>query len=336
MSAPDTPQALTPQALPAATAATAAKAADKSKPSFLRRLRAKSAAEETAAKSGDIRLGMSFWGTATLVMGIASDLAKPVADLAPVLFVLCLLAAGAAAWATFIKKPPLPMARTALGALGIGVCVFGFFLIARTVATPEGLGEERGFIAAVAPPAAAVQTAVLPLSVYDKELLKLSSRLATGDPEARSAEARAALATTADPPLRRATLERILRSSDPNVRQAGLVTALADRGAASVPIIPEAGSDSVLATLLTGGQLSFTQVDVLSGGASGYLYAGNSRRTMSATVANGRLIASSQYVRNGRWANGLVIDLEIDDAFRLVGTARAPELEPIRVEVPLL
>jgi hypothetical protein len=330
MSAADTPEP-TPSA-PAPTIA----AADKPKPPLASRLRIKGAADETARKSGDIRLGMSFWGTGTLIAGIASDLAKPVADLAPFLLVAFLVGAAAAAWATFVRRPPLPMARTALGVLGIGVAVFGFFILARTFATPEGLGQERGFIASVAPPAAAVQTAVLPLSSVDKELLKLSSRISTGDPEARSAEARTALAATADPPLRRAMLERILRSSDPNVRQAGLVQALADRGSAPVPVIPETGAETVLATLLTGGQLSFTQVDVVSGGASGYLYAGNSRRAMSATVANGRLIVSSQYVSNGRWANGLVLDLTVDDGFRLMGTARAPEQEETQVEVPLL
>jgi hypothetical protein len=334
MSPADTPDAARPTA--AGAPATSPGPAGAPKPEKGFRLRLKSASDETATKSGDIRLGMSFWGTGTLVAGIASDLAKPVADLAPVLFAAFVLAAGAAAWATFVKKPPLPFAKTALGTLFIGVAVFGFFLVARTVATPQGLGEERGFIAAVAPPAAAVQTAVLPLSAYDKELLKLSSRLATGDPEARSAEARAALAESADPPLRRAMLERVLRSPDPNVRQAGLVQALADRGAAPVPIVPEAGADSPLVALLTGGQLTFARVDVLSGGASGYLFAGNSRRNMTATVANGRLIASSQYVRDGRWANGLVLDLEVDDAFRLIGTARAPDIDPIRVEVPLL
>lgn len=297
------------------------------------------------AKGPDEKFGMSFWGTGALVAGIASDLAKPVADAATPLLIAFTIGAAVSAYFAYVKKPPLRWAKTAVGAFGLGVGVFAFFLIARTFAAPAGLGEERGFIAAVAPPVAAVQTAVLPLTPVEKQLLVFTTQISTGDPEVRSAAARAGLAAATDPPSRRALLERALRNSDANVRQAALVQALADRNGAPLPVLPDvdagagvdAAAEAPLVRLLTGGQLVLTQVDLVSGAVGGTANLLGSSRPLSGTVANGRLIASSQYLTNrNRWAAGLQLDLAIDDSFKLVGTARSPEGDEIAIEAPLL
>lgn len=283
-----------------------------------------------------MRAGIGFWSIGTMVAGIASDLATPVADLALWLFLLFAAAAGVCTWLALFRKPPLQVARTMLGAAAIGTGVFGFFLLAPLLAGLEG--KERGIIAAVAPPMAAVQSAVLPLSPVEKELLALGSSLSSGDPEARSAAARTAISNPEeDKALRRAKLERILRSPDPNIQQAGLVQAIADRGRAPLSVMPaEDAPESELKTLLTGAQFGFRSVNVDTGGVSGAFAAGGSNRQMSGSVANGRLILNTQYVHEGRWANGLVLDLRIDDAFRLIGTARTPTDAPVTVEVPFL
>src|SRR5690349_17166576 len=74
---------------------------------------------------GDMRAGVGFWSMGTMVAGIASDLAKPVADLAPYLFGLFLIAAGVCGYLTFFRKPPMQVARTLFGTCAIGAGVFG-------------------------------------------------------------------------------------------------------------------------------------------------------------------------------------------------------------------
>ncbi len=288
------------------------------------------------AFKGELRAGVGFWSIGTMVAGIASDLATPVADLALWLFLLFAAAAGVCVWLAFFRKPPMQVARTMLGAAAIGTGVFGFFLLAPLLAGLEG--KERGIIAAVAPPLAAVQSAVLPLSPVEKELLALGSSLSGGDPEARSAAARTALGNPEeDNALRRAKLERILRSPDPNIQQAGLVQALADRGRAPLSIMPdESGADSPLKTLLVGAQVGFSRVDVETGAIAGVFSASGGNRQLDGSVANGRVILNTHYIHEGRWATGLVFDLRIDDAFRLVGIARTPTDAPVSLEIPFL
>jgi hypothetical protein len=292
---------------------------------------------KAAKPAGDARTGMSFWNTATFITAGASDLVKPVADFALFFLIGFALATAGAAYLTFIRKPPLPYARTFLGTLGLGTAIFAFLVLGR-FATPEGVGQERGVIASFVPPVAAVQTAVLPLSPVDKELLTLSSQLSSGDAEARSAAARAAISDPKEEkPLRRAKLERVLRNSDPNIQQAGIVQALADRGRQPLSIMPDDKvPEGTLKTLLIGAQFGFYGVDVQTGGFNGVFSAGGGSRRMEGTVANGRMILNSEYIHEKRWAAGLVLDLKIDDQLKLVGTARTPTDPPIHIEVPLL
>jgi len=292
--------------------------------------------DKAALPAGDIRTGMSFWNTGTFVAAAASDLVKPVADFAIFFFAAFLIGTLVAGYLTFIRKPPLPLARTFMGTLGLGTAVFGFFLIAR-LATPEGVGQERGVIAAFVPPVAAVQTAVLPLTPVEKELLTLSTRLSSGDPEARSAAAREALATVEDKPTRRAMLERVLRNSDPNIQQAGIIQALADRSRTALSVIPDAAApEGQLKTYLTGAQFTLNNVNVATGALTGAFAGGGGNRRMAGSVANGRLILNAQYLNEGRWTDGMVIDLRIDKDFKLVGDVRKPTDAPVRIETPLL
>lgn len=293
------------------------------------------AAVAAAKPAGDARIGMSFWNTATFITAGASDLIKPVADLALFFLIGCLIGAGLCVYLTFFRKPPMPYARTALGTLGLGVAVFGFFILAR-LATPEGIGNERGVIAAYVPPIADVQAAVLPLTPVEKELLTLSTRLSSGDPEARSAAARAALTETEDKATRRAMLERILRNSDPNVKQAGLVQALKERGMAELPILPDRSATGPLAASLTGAQLRLTSVNLTTGGVGGALVAAGNSRVMSGSVANGRLVVAGELNVGGKLLPNASIDVAVDDRLQLVGEARLPSGESVKLEIPFL
>jgi hypothetical protein len=85
-----------------------------------------------------MRAGVGFWSMGTMVAGIASDLAKPVADLALWLFILFAAAAGVCAWLAFFRKPSIQLGRTLFGTTAIGAGVFGFFLLAPMLAGSEG------------------------------------------------------------------------------------------------------------------------------------------------------------------------------------------------------
>lgn len=283
---------------------------------------------------GDARTGMSFWNTGVFVTATASDIAKPVAPFAIWFFVLFAIATGAAAYFTFVRKPSMPLARTALGTAGLGTALFGFFILAPMFAPA---GNERGLIAAVAPPVAAVQTAILPLTPTEKELLTLTTRITSGEAEARSAAARAALTETKDQPTRRAMLERILRNGDANIRQAGIVQALKDRGRAALVLLPDRAAQGPLAAFLTGLRIELYSVNVATGALSGQAHSAGGARGFNGTAANGRLVVTTVYLdAQKQWQTGLTLDLTINDALQLVGDARTPQGDAVKVEVPLL
>jgi hypothetical protein len=295
---------------------------------------AASKASSAPAIKGDMRAGVGFWSMGAMVAGIASDLAKPVADLAPWLFILFAATAVVCAWLAFFRKPAMQLARTLFGTAAIGAGVFGFFMVAPMFAGSEG--KDRGIIAAVVPPVAAMQTAVLPLSDTEKQLLTLGTQISTGDPEGRSAAARGALDTTREPALRRGMLERILRSPDPNVQQAGLVQAMKDRGRAAIPVLPDRNSRAPLAVSLAGAHVEFYSVNVQTGGVNGIFHSANGAPRFSGSIANGRLVMTTQYFMAGKWNNGLVVDVAVDNRLQLVGDARTPAGETVVVEMPVL
>jgi hypothetical protein len=284
---------------------------------------------------GDMRAGVGFWSMGTMVAGVASDLAKPVADLALWLFVLFAIAAGVCAYLAFFRKPPMQVARTLFGTCAIGAGVFGFFLVAPLFAGSQG--SERGIIAAVVPPVAAVQTAVLPLSDTEKQLLTLGTKISTGDPEARSAAAREALSDPKqDKPTRRAMLERVLHSSDPNVQQAGMVQAMKDRGRSRIPLLPDRNAKTPLAAAIAGAALEFYGVNVETGGVNGYLHMPAGARPFEGSIANGRLVVTTDVNLDGKWTAGMVIDVAVDSRLQLVGDARVPAGDTVKLEMPIL
>jgi hypothetical protein len=311
----------TPAAQAAATQAAAAPASQK--------------AASAPAIKGDVRAGVGFWSMGTMVAGIASDLAKPVANLAPYLFGVFLFAAGVCAWLAFFRKPPMQVARTLFGTMAIGAAVFGFFLIAPMLAGSEG--KDRGIIAAVVPPVAAVQTAVLPLSDTERQLLTFGTKISTGDPEARSAAAREALSDPKqDKPTRRAMLERILRNSDPNVQQAGLVSAMRDRGRGAIPVLPDRSSNAPLAVALAGSTVEFYSVNEDTGAVSGMFHTAGGTRGFTGSIANGRLVITVAVMIDSKWAPGNVIDVAVDNRLQLVGDARSQTGDSVKVEMPIL
>lgn len=296
-------------------------------------------AEKAAAPKGDARTGMGFWNTATFVTAGASDLVKPVADFALYFFIGFVIATAVAFYLTYVRKPHIAYMKTFLGTLGLGTAIFGFLVLGR-FATPEGVGQQRGVIAAFVPPVAAVQTAVLPLSPTQKELLDLGTQLSSGDPEARSAAARAALDEKQNPkqdkPTRRAMLERVLHNSDPNVQQAGLVAAMFDRGRGAIPVLPDRASKSPLATALAGSQLEFYSVNKETGAAGGMFHTAAGTRGFSGSIANGRLVYTVDAMVDGKWVSGVVIDVAVDSRLQLSGDARTPSGDTVKVEMPIL
>jgi hypothetical protein len=177
---------------------------------------------------------------------------------------------------------------------------------------------------------------VLPLSETEKQLLTLGTQISTGDPEARSAHAREALDTTKEPALRRGMLERVLRSPDPNVQQAGLAQAMKDRGRAAIPVLVDRDAKSPLAAAITGSTVEFYAVNEQTGGVNGYFHAPKGATRFAGSIANGRLVITTSYFQNDKWNSGMVVDVAVDNRLQLVGDARTPEGETVKVEMPIL
>lgn len=113
--------------------------------------------EEQEQKSGSTPFAM--WGAAATVVGLASDLLRPLGNFALYLLILSVLAAIALLLAARRK----PAVRKYAGFAGIGVVVFGLVTLLQIVTPVDDSGVKRGFIASTVTPVGAAQSAVLDL-----------------------------------------------------------------------------------------------------------------------------------------------------------------------------
>jgi hypothetical protein len=101
----------------------------------------------------------ALWGAAATVVGLASDLLRPLGN-----FALFLLILSVAATVTLLvlarRKPEL---KKSAGFAGIGVLVFGAVTLLQVLAPVDESGVKRGFIASTVTPVASAQSAVLDL-----------------------------------------------------------------------------------------------------------------------------------------------------------------------------
>jgi hypothetical protein len=101
----------------------------------------------------------AMWGAAATVVGLASDLLRPLGNFALYLFILCVL--GAVALLVMARRKP--KMKRAAGFAGIGALVFGLVTLLQAMAPTDESGVKRGIIASTVAPVAAAQSAVLDL-----------------------------------------------------------------------------------------------------------------------------------------------------------------------------
>ena len=113
--------------------------------------------EEQRQQSGSTPFAM--WGAAATVVGLASDLLRPLGNFALYLLILCVAAAGA----LLVLARGKPAMKKYAGFAGIGVVVFGLVALLQAVTPVDESGVKRGFIASTVTPVGAAQSAVLDL-----------------------------------------------------------------------------------------------------------------------------------------------------------------------------
>jgi hypothetical protein len=99
----------------------------------------------------------ALWGAAATVVGLASDLLRPLGNFALFLLVLCV---GATLTLYLLSRRRPQLKRSVIFA-AIGAAVFGMVSILQALAPSDDTGVARGFIASTVTPVAAVQSAVL-------------------------------------------------------------------------------------------------------------------------------------------------------------------------------
>ena len=101
----------------------------------------------------------ALWGAAATVVGLASDLLRPLGNFALILLILS-VAASITLLVLARRKPEL---KKSAGFAGIGVLVFGAVTLLQVMAPVDESGVKRGFIASTVTPVASAQSAVLDL-----------------------------------------------------------------------------------------------------------------------------------------------------------------------------
>jgi hypothetical protein len=104
-----------------------------------------------------LQLLHAMWGAAATVVGLASDLLRPLGNFALYLLIFC----GGATIALFVLSLRKAELKTSMRFAAIGTVVFGVVWLLQVAAPTDESGVKRGFIASAVAPVAAAQSAVL-------------------------------------------------------------------------------------------------------------------------------------------------------------------------------
>ncbi len=303
---------------------------------------------EAAKQQSPHAAAFGIWAGAATLIGLATDFLRPLGPYA--LYALVGFAVAA------IPLLLLSLVFRAVRGIGvfalIGAVVFGGVVALQSLA-PHEQGAERGFLASVAPPLAAVQTAVLrvppkpetrppdmqeptpeqasaptPLPFNpDTAAFETALNLAfsAADPSERLRNAKLAVSST-DAAFTTAAINRLYRSTDPALRQAAIVAIFTARiGGSDIPIATIAATENnaALVNALQGAVLDVSSVDPVTGAIGGELLG----YYFNGTIARSTIIINR---------SGMTISVHAEDDFVLRGTAQSSSGGTARVEIPLM
>ena len=273
--------------------------------------------------------GLGTWSGIGLVSGLVSDFLQPLAPIASYLFAASLVLALLGLLLRS-KRWFRPHAKAFIGAAAIGCVIFGGVVALQQFSTPEDKGKELGFLASFVKPIASIQRATLPASAEMGAMADLEAAINSGSEVERATGARTHLARAQDPALRRAMLERLMRSDDAALRQVALLAAFKAREGHSLAIVPldDSGRDP-LAQALIGLRVYIRSVDETTGA----MRIGFRSAAREGSVSRDRVVMSVG-IELENHPFPLELDLRPTGDLRLVGTARTPEAST-RIEIPL-
>jgi hypothetical protein len=283
---------------------------------------------ESLEKSG----GYIAWTFGATAMGLASDLARPVGNFAPLLFAL---SAVVAVITYRLSRRPRSARRTKdlfhfslVGSVVFLLIWVPEFFTGRNSAVPP-----RGVLATNVGAIGRLQTAILPLDSSVKAIYRLDDQLKNPNQPERYAAVRDALKTK-DDAFRREVLEIVMRSGDPRLRQIAILRIMAIRTGQQMPILATTSSgESDLTRSLIGATMYLTRVDEAGSGFTGGLRAG-SDFMLNGTVATDKVvIATSSPLTRGK--DRMTMELTLNNEFQLVGPARTSSGQSATVTIPL-
>lgn len=274
------------------------------------------------AKRGKATMILS-WAVLALFIGLIADFAEPVGALALWLFLIGLVALLLAYLVQ--KKGPnfIPFA-------GVFTAIMAIILLLQLFASPEARGEDRGFLGSNLSPVASLQTAILPLSPNNRQLLQFGNRTNRGSDIERVEAARALYENSDDAMVRQTMLERMMQSDNAALIQTAMLLRLAEREGDMLKLVPlEADGDGILARRLESYAFRLLSVNVDSGALK---LEGNAP---SAGKVDRTRIDMELYIAILGKPNLMQVELQPSAEMKLTGTAELQTGENVAVEMPL-
>jgi hypothetical protein len=325
--------------------------------------------EEQREESGSTPFAM--WGAAATVVGLASDLLRPLGNFALYLLILCV-----AAWiAMLVLSKAKPALKRPSRFAGIGAIVFGVVTALQLMAPADESGVKRGFIASTVTPVAAAQSAVLdlpppaPRGSSAPVPQPVAAAPAVAAPAPAAASAPSAPVEIWMPPLTKdqadytAALQVALSNADPGnrVRAARFVLASTDaafqaaaieqlyrspqvelRQAAITTIFQTRTGRAQIPLVVVDGEGSDAELSNALQGASLYVQrvdevTGGVTGTFVGNTLNGSITRSGVNFSTMLANKGAVtVSLQPTDDFALAGTLRTQDGKSVRVQMPLM
>lgn len=328
--------------------------------------------EEHRQESGSTPFAM--WGAAATVVGLASDLLRPLGNFALYLLILC-----AAAWiALLVLAKAKPALKRFSRFSGIGAIVFGVVTALQLMAPVDESGVKRGFLASTVTPVAAAQSAVLDLpppalrgsGALAPQTQPIAAAPAVAAPAPAAAPAPSAPVeiwmppATKDPADYSAALQRALSDADAGnrVRAARFALGSSDAAFQSAAIeqlyrsahvelrqaaittifMSRRGRSQIPLVVVVDGEGSDPELSNALQGASLYVQnvdevTGGVGGNFAGSALNGSITRSGVNFSTTLQNRGAVtLSLQPTDDFALAGTLRTQDGKSVRVQMPLM
>lgn len=285
----------------------------------------------TKVESLEKSRGYMAWTFGATAMGLASDLARPIGNFAPLLFAV---SAVVAVITYRLSRGPKSARRTKdlFHFSLVGSVVFLLIWVPEFFTGRNSAGPPRGVLADNVSTIGRLQTAILPLDSSVKALYRLDDQLKNPNRADRYAAVRDALKTK-DDAFRRQVLEIVMRSGDPRLRQIAILRIMAMRAGQSMPILATASSgESDFTRSLIGATMNLSRVDEAGSGFAGSLITGF-YVNLNGTVATDKVVIATLSPLNRR--DRMTMELTLSNEFQLVGPAKTSSGESATVTIPL-